>query len=44
MPESGYEHSGLADLEVYDDRFRFGKEESELDYLISIQKAESPGE
>jgi AraC family transcriptional regulator len=37
LPESGFEHSGLADIELYDERFGGELETSEMDYFISIR-------
>jgi predicted transcriptional regulator YdeE len=36
LPASPYEHSGIADVEVYDHRFCPDGDESEMDYWISI--------
>lgn len=37
LPASPYEHSGIADIELYDERFCADSEESEMDYSISIR-------
>ena len=35
---SEYEHSGIADLEIYDERFNpHGDDDSQFDYCISIK-------
>ena len=41
LPQSGYQHSGLADIEIYDERFCADSEDSESEYWISIQPTES---
>ena len=37
LPASPYEHSGLADIELYDERFCPDSGESEMEYWISIR-------
>jgi AraC family transcriptional regulator len=41
LEASDYEHSGLADLEIYDERFNPHGDDSQLDYCISIKPCES---
>ena len=38
LPQSGYEHSDIADIEVYDHRFCPDSEDSEVEYWISVRK------
>jgi AraC family transcriptional regulator len=42
LPGSGYEHAGVADVEVYDERFSCDSEDSEMEYWISIRPADGP--
>jgi AraC family transcriptional regulator len=42
LPSSPYEHSGLADIELYDHRFCADSDESEMEYWISI-RPKAPG-
>lgn len=37
LPQSAYEHSGIADIEVYDHRFKGNADDSELEYWISVK-------
>lgn len=37
LPASDYEHAGVADVELYDDRFQFDREDSEMEYWITIR-------
>lgn len=37
LPQSAYEHSGIADIEVYDHRFDANSETSEMEYWISVK-------
>ncbi len=37
LPSSGYEHSGIADVEVYDARFDPNSDTSEMEYWISVR-------
>lgn len=37
LPQSPWEHAGIADLERYDERFCAESEDSEIDYWISIK-------
>lgn len=37
LPQSGYEHSDIADIEVYDHRFCPDGEDSEMEYWISVR-------
>ena len=37
LPQSGYQHAGIADIEIYDERFCADGEDSVLEYWISIQ-------
>jgi predicted transcriptional regulator YdeE len=39
LPESGYEHAGVCDLELYDDRFFKEGPDQEFDYFISVKPA-----
>jgi AraC family transcriptional regulator len=36
LPQSAYEHSGIADVELYDHRFCTDGEDSEMEYWISV--------
>jgi AraC family transcriptional regulator len=38
LPQSGFEHAGIADVELYDDRFNPDSDESEFDYWISVKR------
>ena len=38
LPESEYEHFGIADVEVYDHRFHGDSEDSEMEYWISVRR------
>ena len=38
LPNSEYEHSGIADIELYDERFRPGTPECTMEYWISVEK------
>ena len=38
LPDSPYRHSGLADIEKYDERFHPDAEESEMEYWISVNE------
>jgi len=37
LPQSAWQHSGIADVEVYDERFDCESETSEMEYWISIE-------
>jgi len=37
LPQSDYQHSNIADVELYDHRFDCGSNDSEMEYLISIE-------
>jgi AraC family transcriptional regulator len=37
LPASAYEHAGVADVELYDDRFCADSDSSEMEYWISIR-------
>ena len=37
LPQSGYEHAGIADVELYDQRFCYDSDESEMEYWISVK-------
>lgn len=37
LPQSGYEHAGIADIEVYDHRFCPDGDDSEMEYWISVR-------
>ncbi|HZN32885.1 MAG TPA: GyrI-like domain-containing protein [Pirellulaceae bacterium] len=37
LPASPYQHAGIADIELYDDRFCADGPDSEMEYWISIQ-------
>lgn len=39
LPGSGYAHSGVADVEVYDERFCPESEGSEMEYWISVTRS-----
>lgn len=36
LPQSGYQHAGIADVERYDHRFDCNRADSEMDYWISV--------
>lgn len=38
LPQSGYQHTGIADIELYDHRFCPDGEDSEMEYWISVRK------
>jgi AraC family transcriptional regulator len=38
LPASEYEHSGIADVELYDERFCADGQESVMEYWVSIKK------
>ena len=37
LPNSNYRHAGIADVELYDDRFCHGGPDSEMEYWISVK-------
>lgn len=37
LPQSSYEHAGIADVELYDDRFNCESDDSEMEYWISLR-------
>lgn len=37
LPQSGYEHSDIADIELYDHRFNCEQENQEMEYWISVR-------
>jgi AraC family transcriptional regulator len=39
LPQSGYVHAGIADVELYDERFRMNSEDSEMEIWLSIRRA-----
>ena len=38
LPQSDYEHADGPEFERYDERFRDGGEQCELDYLVPVQR------
>ena len=40
LPQSEWEHAGVADVEIYDHRFDGQSEESEMEYLITVKPRE----
>ena len=45
LPQSGYEHAGIADVELYDHRFCLDSPDSEMEYWVSVTpKGKSPGD
>ncbi|MCI0375982.1 MAG: GyrI-like domain-containing protein [Gemmataceae bacterium] len=43
LPQSGYEHAEMADVELYDRRFRVDGADSEMEYWISVtERATTP--
>src|SRR5262245_39914955 len=38
LPQSGYQHAGVADVELYDERFCGGGDDAEMEYWISVRK------
>jgi AraC family transcriptional regulator len=36
LPQSGYRHAGIADVELYDERFHCDRETSEMEYWVSV--------
>lgn len=40
LPASDYEHAGVADVEIYDQRFQPGREDSVMEYSISVRPRE----
>jgi AraC family transcriptional regulator len=38
LPQSGYRHSGVADVEIYGCKFIHNGPESEMEYWISVEK------
>ena len=36
LPQSSYEHAGIADVELYDQRFRMNDESSEMEYWVTV--------
>lgn len=38
LPKSGYEHTDVADIEIYGAKFNGDSENSEMEYLISVRK------
>ncbi len=40
LPQSDYEHVGKFNFELYDHRFMFGSDDSELDIYIAIKPKE----
>lgn len=41
LPQSEYEHSGIADVELYDQRFDCESDTSEMEYWISVKPKSS---
>lgn len=39
LPGSGYKHSEVADVEIYGPKFQHDGEDSEMEYLISVEPA-----
>ena len=37
LPQSDYEHSGIVDVELYDQRFHCEADDSEMEYWISVK-------
>ena len=37
LPQSEYEHAGIADVEMYDDRFEGHSDHSEMEYWITVR-------
>jgi predicted transcriptional regulator YdeE len=44
LPDSGYEHAGICDLELYDDRFFKEGPDQEFDYFISVKPTAVPAQ
>ena len=42
LPQSPYQHSEIADIERYDHRFRPDRDDSEMDYWVSVSLKSSP--
>lgn len=42
LPNSAWRHSGIADVELYDERFGCGGEDSEMEYWISVAPKATP--
>jgi AraC family transcriptional regulator len=38
LPQSGYAHAGIADVELYDERFRMNSDDSEMEIWISVRR------
>jgi predicted transcriptional regulator YdeE len=36
LPQSAYRHAQIADVELYDRRFRMDRDDSEMEYWISV--------
>jgi AraC family transcriptional regulator len=36
LPQSGYQRSGIADIELYDHRFHMDRADSEMEYWVSV--------
>ena len=43
LPRSGYRHAGLADVELYDHRFRVDRDDSEMEYWVPVVPTSQPG-
>ncbi len=39
LPQSGWQHAEIADVELYDHRFSCDREDSEMEYWISVRKS-----
>ena len=42
LPQSGYEHAGIADVELYDHRFCLDSPDSQMEYWISVKPKAQP--
>lgn len=42
LPQSGYEHAGIADVELYDHRFCLDSPDSEMEYWVSVRPKAKP--
>jgi len=43
LPRSGYRHAGIADVELYDHRFQMDRDDSEIEYWLSVLPTAQPG-
>lgn len=43
LPQSDYEHAGIADVELYDHRFHCERDDSEMEYWISVNSKAADG-